>query len=261
MPKYYDGRIGAVRRPTHSDRGFVMSNTRRAVSSAAFVALLALPTAASAAPALKCARTAKVTSGKVLEATSIPLDAQGNPDLDQPARTILRRGTFYYAARRSAITMQRSRFTVLEGAIFGLSCWGRVATGDATYPMLDVDRGTARVVARAGRPAGLTSAELLSDPYADGGMTFSLTRTPRGEPSLAEILASSPGRATLLRYGTTRSRKSAGGGYVNFTPYVGRNPGLRRQAQAARATSTSRARDGSLRGTARFTGLAPFSPR
>lgn len=238
-----------------------MSSTCRLVSSAALLALLVLPAPSSAAPALKCAKTATVTSGKVLKAFSIPLDAQGDPDLDQPARTTLRRGVFYYAAERSAITMQRSRYVVLEGAIFGLSCWGRVSTGDATYPMLDIDRGTARVVTRARRPAGLTSAELLADPYADRGMTFSLTRTPRGEPSLKELLAPSPGASSLLRYGTTRSRKTAGDGYVNFAPYVGRNPGLRRQAKTARATSTSRAADGSLRGTASFTGLAPFSPR
>lgn len=231
------------------------------MSSAVVLAALSFPAASAAAPALKCARTAKVTSGKVLKAFSIPLDAQGNPDLDQPRSTTLRRGVFYYAAQRSAITMQRSRYTVLPGAIFGLSCWGRVTTGDATYPMLDLDRGTARVVTRTGRPAGLTSAELLADPYADRAMTFSLTRTPRGEPTLAELLASSPGAPALLRYGATRSRKTAGTGYVNFAPYVGRNPGLRRQAKTARATSTSRAADGSLRGTARFTGLAPFSPR
>lgn len=232
------------------------------MSVAAVLAVaLSFPAAAPAAGALKCAKSAKVTSGKILKAFSIPLDSAGNPDLDQPRSTTLRRGIFYYAAERSAIAMQRSRYTVLRGAIFGLSCWGRVSTGDATYPMLDVDRGTARVVSRAGRPAGLTSAELLADPYLDRGLTFSLTRTPRNDPSLKELLAPSPGAASLLRYGTTRSRKTAGSGYVNFAPYVGRQVGLRRQAKTARATSTSRAADGTLRGTASFTGLAPFSPR
>ena len=238
-----------------------MSKSRLVLPAAALAACIAFPATAPAAGALKCAKTARVTSGKIIKAFSIPLNDAGQPDLNQPAVTTLRRGVFYYATQRTSVTMQRSHYTVLAGAIFGLSCWGRVSTGDATYPMLDVDRGSVRVVSRAGRPAGLTTAELLTDPYLDRGMTLSITRTPRNAPTLGEILASSPGAEALLRYGTTRSRKVSGSGYAEFAPYVGRDVGLRRQAKTARATSKSRAADGSLRGTATFTGLAPFSPR
>jgi hypothetical protein len=254
----YDWHLGAVQRLVTAKEGSSMSRIRLVGSSAAVLALLALPAGSSAA-GMKCAKTAVVKSGKIAKIQQITRDEQGKPLVDKaPTVKTLRRSTYFVAVDPSTIMMQGSRFTVGDGAVFSLSCWGHSAKEGAKYPMLDIGAGTATVTARDGRSVGLTSDESLLDNFADKNMTFSLTRTPEGDPSLEDIITGGPG---LLAFGTTVAKKTAGDGFINLTPYVGTKPGTCRQAKGGKLTSTGRDARGFLKGSATYTGFASSSPR
>jgi hypothetical protein len=86
-----------------------------------------------------------------------------------------------------------------------------------------------------------------------------MTRTLHGHVSLQRFLDYGPSVAML---GTVHARKLAGGGYLNFTPYVGSRPGTCRQGAGYVGTSSVfNQATSTLSGSATFSGLAPFSVR
>jgi hypothetical protein len=106
--------------------------------------------------------------------------------------------------------------------------------------MLIVKMGSASVRTGSKRHKGsISSDEMLLDPYANKRMTFSLTRVPKGAPTLADVLAHGPG---TLQFAAVRATRTAGSGYINVTPYIGkahRTNGLCHQSRGAKIVSTA----------------------
>jgi hypothetical protein len=217
---------------------------------------------AVAANGLACAKTASVTSGTVhdLSATG-RVDASGQRRLNRTAVHHLRRGTYYATTGPAALRFGGFAYTVAAGSIFDLGCSGP-AGGPADLPSLNVEMGSASVRTGGASSFGTLAAnEMLVDPYANKEMGITLTRTPKGDPTLQDVVNWGPAALRVGRAVAEQTR--ATGAYLNITPYIGskrRTNGQCHQAHGATITSTA-VKGGYLSGKVRYSGLAPFSPR
>lgn len=223
-------------------------------------AALASPAAATA-PSLGCANSATVLSGRVARLGHITLDSNGKLSVQQiPVRGLNRHG-YYVTGAPSAVSFQGLRFHVDRETIFQLTCGG--GPGDAVLrdAVMNITMGGASVSFGPGGAGGLATNEGYLDPYAGRPQTFRISRIPKGNPTLEQVLTS----PSPPQFGTTIGTQTAGakrGAYMNITPYVGDKAGQCHQAHATRLISRAldRAHD-RYTGTATYAGLASFSPR
>lgn len=209
-----------------------------------------------------CAKTATVSTGTVLDLShSGDIDGSGRRQLDQTAVHELRRGTSFLTKGRATLWFGGFRYIVAADSIVDLGCSGH-AGGPANLPSLNVEMGSASVKTGGASTYGtLATSEMLLDPYADKAMGVTLARTPKGDPTVQDVVNVGP---SALRFGKAVARQSGHhGAYLNITPYIGaqrRTNGLCHQAHGATITSSA-IKGGSVQGTVRYRSLAPFSPR
>lgn len=227
----------------------------------AVVAVLAASGASASAASAQCSRVATVKSGSVKNIYQASQDATGHTQLTGPDNTALTAKGFYATTGPASISYLGVTFKVAADTVFQLACWGEHVGQPASHPDLSLTMGTVTVQDRAGAPGALAANEGLVGTYSQPSpaQRFTMTRTLHGRVSFQRLLDTGPSVAML---GTVVARKLGGGGYLNFTPYVGSRPGTCRQGAGYVATSrVFHAATGTLGGSATFSGLAPFSVR
>lgn len=230
---------------------------RKLTAAALAVAACALTAAPAQAAGKQCSRKATVTSGTVLSMSTATVAEDGTQQLDPTPQKKLNGIMVYTSSTAAKVKYQKVVYTLEAGAVFGLSCFGHSVAEGAKFPLITLYMGKATVKFRNGRPGAVSAGEGLWDPYQEKAMTMTVTRTPKGKPTVDEVLQKGQG---ALMLGTVKVRKMAGKGYLNVTPYVGRKPGVCRQAKGGTFVS-KRLAGGYLKGTSKFTSLAPFSAR
>ena len=229
------------------------------VAALSAIALGSASASAASDPVL-CATTAKVVSGSIYDMSAGAYDPSSGLTLPPNASTTLHRNRMFAATRATTLSFGGFTYQLKAETIVSLACSG-AAGATADDPMLIVKMGSASV--RTGgksHKGSISSDEMLLDPYANRRMTFSLTRIPTGDPTLADVLAHGPG---TLELGAAKATRTAGSGYINVTPYIGkahRTNGLCHQSRGAKIVSTS-LKGGVLAGSVSYRRLAPFSPR
>ena len=168
---------------------------------------------------------------------------------------------FYATTGPASISYLGVTFKVTADTVFQLGCWGEHVGQPASHPDLSLTMGTVTVQDPAGDPGAVVADEGLVGTYSmpSPAQRFTMTRSLHGHVSFQRFLDYGPSVAML---GTVHARKTAGRGYLNFTPYVGSRPGTCRQGAGYVATSRvfNRA-SGTFSGSASFSGLASFSVR
>ena len=225
----------------------------------AIVAVLVASGASASAASAQCSRVANVKSGSVKNIYQASPGATGHTQLNGPDNKRLTAKGFYATPGPVNISYLGVTFKVAAHTVFQLACWGEHVGQPASHPDLSLTMGTVTVQDRASDPGAVVANEGLVGTYSEPSPTqrFTMTRTLHGHVSFQRFLDYGPSVAML---GTVYARKLAGGGYLNFTPYVGSRPGTCRQGAGYAATSKvfNRA-TGTLSGSATFSGLAPFS--
>ena len=155
------------------------------------------------------------------------------------------RGDPFHADSAAKIRFQDVVYKLRRGSEFMLACFGHTVKQGAIYPRLSLHTGHARLIARAGAPGAISTNEAMADPFADRAMRITVRRAPRPSNPL---------------FGKTTVDRLTGDGYVNLTPYVGERPGTCRQVDGGKLVSKKLV-DGYFKGTARYRGYAPGSPR
>ena len=222
--------------------------------------LVALGASASAASA-QCSRVANVKSGSVKNIYQASPGATGHTQLTGPDNQTLTAKGFYATTDPANISYLGVTFKVAADTVFQLACWGEHVGQPASHPDLSLTMGTVTVQDRSNDPGAIAANEGLVGTYSEPSpaQRFTMTRTLHGHVSFQRFLDAGPSVAML---GTVYARKLAGGGYLNFTPYVGSRPGTCRQGAGYVATSrVFNQATGTLSGSASFTGFAPFSVR
>ena len=232
-----------------------------AVGVAALSAIaLGSASASAASDPVLCATTANVVSGSIYDLSAGAYDPSSGLTLPSKASTTLRRNRMFATTRATKLSFGGFTYQLKAETIVSLACSG-AAGAKADDPMLIVKMGSASVRTGSKRHKGsISSDEMLLDPYANKRMTFSLTRVPKGDPALAEVLAHGPG---TLQFAAVKATRTAGSGYLNVTPYIGkarRTNGLCHQSRGAKIVSTA-FNGGYLTGSVSYRRLAPFSPR
>jgi hypothetical protein len=229
------------------------------VAALSAVALGGASASAASDPVL-CATTAKVVSGSIYDMSKGAYDPARGLTLPPNASTKLRRNRMFATTRATTLRFGGFTYRLKAETIVSLACSGAHGAR-ADDPMLNVKLGSASVRTGSKRHKGtIASEEMLLDPYANKRMTFSLTRVPTGDPTLADVLAHGPG---TLQFGAAKATRIAGSGYLNVTPYIGeahRTNGLCHQSRGAEIVSTG-LHSGYLTGSVSYRRLAPFSPR
>jgi hypothetical protein len=228
---------------------------------AAVVVALLIAAAPASATGNGCASTAKVVTGTVVSTVDTVYDAMGTPTMSTKALSTVRRGPLYIATTPVALSFQGFTFKLGQNAIFGLNCSGAAGDPKAMDAMIDLRMGSASVRTGGGKRWGtIGTEEMLLDPYAGKRMTISASRTPKGDPTVLDVLRAGPG---ALRFGRSEVTHD-GAGYVNITPHIGRvrrTNGLCHQALGATIGSTGMTSDGYLKGSIAYRGLWSGSPR
>jgi hypothetical protein len=202
-----------------------------------------------------------VKSGSVKNIYQASPGATGHTQLNGPDNKRLTAKGFYVATGPVNISYLGVAFKVAAHTVFQLSCWGEHVGQPASHPDLSLTMGTVTVQDGAGNPGAVVANEGLVGTYSEPSpaQRFTMTRTLHGHVSLQRFLDYGPSVAML---GTVHARKLAGGGYLNFTPYVGSRPGTCRQGAGYVGTSSVfNQATSTLSGSATFSGLAPFSVR
>jgi hypothetical protein len=229
------------------------------VAALSAVALGGASASAASDPVL-CAKTAKVVSGSIYDMSKGAYDPSSGLTLPPTASTTLSRNRMFATTRATTLRFGGFTYRLKAETIVSLACSG-AAGAKAVDPMLNLKLGSASVSTGSKRHKGtIASDEMLLDPYANKRMTFSLTRVPSGDPTLADVLAHGPG---TLQFATVKAARTGGSGYLNVTPYIGkahRTNGLCHQSRGAKIVSTA-FRGGYLTGSVSYRRLAPFSPR
>lgn len=192
--------------------------------------------AGAASAARSCDSKAKLVSGK--------LHRLDNGNHAEKGATI-RRGPPFRAERKAKIRFQDATFKAARGAEFTLSCFGESAAEGAIYPSLWLWRKQAKVIAPAGRPGAIITNEAMAGPVGKAAMQIVVKRRRKSPTS---------------SFGRTWVDRVKGRGYVNLTPYVGPRPGTCRYVDGGVFTS-KRLVAGYFKGTARYRGYSPGSPR
>lgn len=200
------------------------------------LALSALLIPAAGAEARTCAKSGKLVSGELVLLTNGHEVQRG---------ATLRRGNPYEVHKAAVVRFQRVVYELTPGSEFMLACFGHTPKEGAIYPRVHLNKGQATSEAKQGAPGAIDTNEAMADPFADRAMTIHVRRVPRGGGSML---------------GTTTIDRRSSDGFVNVTPYVGRKPGTCRQSRAARRVSKSFS-GGYFRGTAKYYGYSPNSPR
>jgi hypothetical protein len=229
------------------------------VAALSAIALGSASASAASDPVL-CAKTAKVVSGSIYDLSEGAYDPSSGLTLPPKASTTLRRNRMFATTSATRLSFGGFTYRLKAETIVSLACSG-AAGARADDPMLIVKLGSASVRTGSKRHKGsISSDEMLLDPYANKRMTFSLTRVPTGDPTLADVLSHGPG---TLQFAAVKAERTAGSGYLNVTPYIGkarRTNGLCHQSQGAKIVSTA-FKAGYLTGSVSYQRLAPFSPR
>lgn len=200
------------------------------------LALVFLLAPAAAAGAKTCKSTAELRSGELHRL---------GPGTQYGKGDTLRRPHAYEARRKSKIRFQGVTFKLARGSWFALGCFGHSVAQGAIFPSVTLHKGQVKMISSRGAPGSVVTNEAMADPFADRGMRIVVKRRPKNDP---------------LRLGKTWVDKVKGSGYVNLTPYVGPRPGTCRQVDGGRFTSKKFVH-GYFRGTARYRGFSPSSPR
>jgi hypothetical protein len=235
-----------------------------AVAAATLAALtlsVAPPATASVArSSVLCAKTAHVVSGDVYDLSKGAYDPANGLTLPPTSVSKLYRNVMFVATSPAELSFGGFAYLLSADTIVSLSCSGGSAA-TAVDPMLIVKMGSVSVQTGGSDTKGtISSGEMLLDPYANRRMTFSLTRTPKDDPTLTDVLKNGPG---TLQFGTAKAVRTGGHGYINVTPYIGkerRTNGLCHQSRGALIVSSS-LHGGYLTGSVDYTKLARFSPR
>jgi hypothetical protein len=157
----------------------------------------------------------------------------------------IRRGPPFKVERKAKIRFQGASFKVDGRSEFSLSCFGESAAEGAIYPSIWLWKGRAKMIAGAGRPGALVTNEAMAGPVGKAAIQIVAKRRPKSPTS---------------RFGRTWVDRVKGKGYVNLTPYVGPRPGTCRYVDGGIFTSKKLV-GGYFRGTAKYRGYSPNSPR
>ena len=207
-----------------------------------------------------CAKSAKVTDGKVVQLVGKTRDEQGNLVLDETSVPHPKRGPLYVAREAAELKFAGARYSLAADTIFDMTCAGYAGQTNLTGQSLNVHSGSATLHARNGHADGIGADEGAGYNFDHKAMTIRVTRVPAGDPTFDEIFQAGP---RAIAFGTTTFSQS-GSGYAAMTPYIGkerRTNGQCHYGKGGTLTSTGFTPEGFRKGSVRWSGLASFSPR